>query len=99
MSGKWTLGGEIHMPDADFFILSALGVVTIVMAVIAIILKNLTRAIAAYAVSSICLAMLFFFLASPFAGALELTIGAGLVSVLFLMALILGGGEEEEVSA
>jgi NADH:ubiquinone oxidoreductase subunit 6 (subunit J) len=87
------------MADADFFILSALGLVTIVMAVIAIIQKNLIRAIAAYAVCSICLAMLFFYLASPFAGALELTVGAGLVSVLFLVALILGGGKEEEVPA
>jgi len=87
------------MPDVDLFIISVLGLVTVVMAVIAIIQKNMTRAIAAYAVCSICLAMLFFILASPFAGALELTVGAGLVSVLFLVALILGGGEEDEVPA
>jgi len=87
------------MNDADFFILSALGLATIIMAVIAIVQKNLIRAIAAYAICSLCLAMLFFYLASPFAGALELTVGAGLVSVLFLVALILGGGEEGEVPA
>lgn len=85
------------MPDTDIFIISVLGLVTIVMAVIAIIQKNFIRAIAAYAISSICLAMLFFILASPFAGALELTVGAGLVSVLFLVVLILGGGVEDEV--
>lgn len=87
------------MTDADFFILSVLGLATVIMAVIAIIQKNLVRAITAYAICSICLAMLFFYLASPFAGALELTVGAGLVSVLFLVTLILGGGEEGEVPA
>jgi hypothetical protein len=30
---------------------------------------------------------------------LELTVGAGLVAALFLVTLILAGGEEEEVSA
>lgn len=87
------------MIGADFFILPVLGLATIVMAIIAITQKNLVRAITAYAICSICLAMLFFYLASPFAGVLELTVGAGLVSVLFLVALILGGGEEEEVPA
>jgi NADH:ubiquinone oxidoreductase subunit 6 (subunit J) len=88
-----------QMTDVDFFILSVLGLATVIMAVIAIIHKNMIRAITAYAICSICLAMLFFYLASPFAGALELTVGAGLVSVLFLLTLILGGGEEEEVPA
>ena len=61
-------GGGVRMNDADFFIISALGLVTIAMAVIAIIQTNLIRAIAAYAICSICLAMLFFYLSSPFAG-------------------------------
>jgi uncharacterized MnhB-related membrane protein len=51
----------------------------------------------AFAVSSVCLAALFFVLASPYAAALELTVGAGLVAVLFLVALVLAGGEEEKV--
>ena len=85
------------MPGDELFILSALGVATIVMAVVAVMHKNLIRAIAAYAIASVCLAAIFFVLASPFAGALELTVGAGLVAVLFLVALILSGGEEEEV--
>ena len=85
------------MPGYELFILSALGVATIVMAIIAVLHKNLIRAIAAYAIASVCLSAIFFVLASPYAGALELTVGAGLVAVLFLVALILSGGEEEEV--
>jgi NADH:ubiquinone oxidoreductase subunit 6 (subunit J) len=85
------------MPDVDFFITGILGIATVVSAVIAITQKNLIRAIVSYAVSSVCLAALFFLLESPYAGVLELTVGAGLVAVLFLVALILGGGEEEEM--
>ena len=87
------------MPDVDLLVLSALGIGTILMATIAIVQKNLIRSIIAYTISSISLAALFFMLASPYAGALELTVGAGLVAVLFLVALILAGGEEEEVPA
>jgi len=85
------------VPDADFIMITVLGMVTVAMAAVAVIQKNLIRAIVSYAISSASLAALFFVLESPYAGALELTVGAGLVAVLFLVALILGGGEEEEV--
>ena len=87
------------MADPDVILVGALGIATIVTAVVAVLHKNLIRAIAAYAISSACLAAIFFLLSSPYAGALELTVGAGLVAVLFLVALILSGGEEEEVPA
>ncbi|MGD0079273.1 MAG: NADH-quinone oxidoreductase subunit J [Methanoregula sp.] len=87
------------MPDIDLLVISALGIVAVVMAAVAILQTNLIRAIVAYAVSSASLAALFFVLSSPYAGALELTVGAGLVAVLFLVVLILTGGEEEEVPA
>lgn len=87
------------MSEIDFFIIAVLGATTIVAALIAILNKNFIRSVIAYAISSICLAALFFMLASPFAGVLELTVGAGLVAALFLVTLILAGGEEEEVSA
>jgi NADH:ubiquinone oxidoreductase subunit 6 (subunit J) len=85
------------MPDFDFFIILVLSVSTIITAVTAVLQRNLIRAVIAFAVSSVCLAALFFVLASPYAGALELTVGAGLVAVLFLVALVLAGGEEEKV--
>ena len=85
------------MPEYQILVISALSFAMIAAALIAIAHTNIIRSIVAFAVSSICLASLFFLLSSPFAGALELTIGAGLVTVLFLVALILSGGEETEV--
>jgi NADH:ubiquinone oxidoreductase subunit 6 (subunit J) len=85
------------MPGPDFIIVLAIGVATVAMALIAVLQKNLIRAVIAFAVSSAGLAALFFMLASPYAGALELTVGAGLVAVLLLVALVLAGGEEEKV--
>ena len=85
------------MPDVDFFLILVLSASMIVMSVTAVLQENLIRAVIAFAVSSVCLAALFFVLVSPYAGALELTVGAGLVAVLFLVALILSGGEEEKV--
>ncbi len=71
----------------------------VVMALAAVVQKNLVRAVIAYAVSSVCLALLFFMLASPYAAVLELVVGGGLVAVLFLVALVLAGGEEGRVRA
>ena len=80
-------------------VFTILGVAMVSMAVTAVLLNNLVRCTVAYALASVCLAALFFVLGSPFAGAFELTVGAGLISVLFLVALILSGGEELEVPA
>jgi len=87
------------MQEYDFFIILILGMTTVMMAILAVVQKNLIRSVVSFALSSISLAAIFFLLASPYAGALELTVGAGLVAVLFLVALILAGGEEEEVPA
>lgn len=85
------------MSGPDVIIVLVIGVVTVAMALIAVLQKNLIRAVIAFAISSAGLAALFFLLASPYAGALELTVGAGLVAVLLLVALVLAGGEEEKV--
>jgi len=86
------------MPGPDFSIVLVIGVVTVAMALIAVVQKNLIRAVIAFAISSAGLATLFFMLSSVYAGAFELTVGAGLVAVLLLVALVLAGGEEEKVS-
>jgi len=70
----------------------------LIFAAFAVRLKDLVRAIVAYGVSSIFLAMIFFLLASPFAAMLELTVGAGLIVVLFLVALTLSAGSESQVA-
>ncbi len=85
------------MSEVELILLATLGVATVGLAIIAVALRNLVRSVVAYALASAFLAAMFFVLAQPFAGALELTVGAGLVAVLFLVALILAGGEETEV--
>jgi uncharacterized MnhB-related membrane protein len=90
------------MPGPDFILVLAIGIATVVMALVAVVQKNLIRAVIAFAVSSVCLAIQFFLLASPYAAVLELVVGGGLVAVLFLVALVLAGGdggEEENVRA
>jgi NADH:ubiquinone oxidoreductase subunit 6 (subunit J) len=87
------------MPDYDILVMGVLGCATVATAFIAVMHENLVRSVVAFAISSACLAAIFYLLASPFAAALELTVGAGLVAVLFLVALILAGGEDVEVEA
>lgn len=85
------------MPEYGILAIAVLCFATSTAALVAVLHTNLIRSIAAFAASSTCLAGTFFLLSSPYAGALELTVGAGLVTVLFLVALILSGGEETEV--
>ena len=66
----------------------------LVFAGLAIREKDLVRAIVSYGLSSAFLAALFFSLSSPFAAMLELTVGAGLIVVLFLVSLTLSIGTE-----
>lgn len=68
---------------------------------LALHLRDLVRAIAAFAAGSAFVAASFFVLSAPFAGVLELTVGAGLIAVLFLVAITLTGGQEraEEANA
>jgi NADH:ubiquinone oxidoreductase subunit 6 (subunit J) len=58
-----------------------------------LLLRDLIRAIASFAIGSVLIAAAFFVLQAPFAGVFELTVGAGLVAVLFLAAITLTGGE------
>ena len=56
--------------------------------------KVVVRAVVAFAMGTALVAASFFVLAAPFAAVLELTVGAGLVAVLFLVAITLTGGRE-----
>jgi len=88
----------ITVPGSELILFLLLGGAMISFAICAVLLNNLVRCTVAYALASICLAAIFFLLDSPYASAFELTVGAGLISVLFLVALILSGGEELEVA-
>jgi uncharacterized MnhB-related membrane protein len=67
---------------------------TLILAVLAggvaaVLLENMLRAAVAVGASSVALAALFFLLDAPYAGAFELSVGAGLISVLFIIAISL----------
>jgi len=78
---------------------TALAVVMVVCAIVAVVSKNLLRAAIALGVGSATLAVIFFLLNAPYAGGFELSVGAGLVSVLFIVAISLSeamrGGRRE----
>jgi len=67
----------------------ALGVCVLCGAVVAVLARSLIRAAAALGVGSAALALLFFALDAPYAGGFELSVGAGLISVLFVIAISL----------
>jgi NADH:ubiquinone oxidoreductase subunit 6 (subunit J) len=58
-------------------------------AIAAVLLENLLHAAIALGVGSALLAMVFFLLDAPYAGSFELSVGAGLISVLFVIAITL----------
>jgi len=64
-------------------------VVVLAGAVTAVLSKSLLLAAIALGVGSASLATLFFFLDAPYAGGFELSVGAGLISVLFIIAISL----------
>jgi NADH:ubiquinone oxidoreductase subunit 6 (subunit J) len=66
--------------------------------VYAIVAKNSIRAAAAAGVGSLALAMMFFHQGAPYAGGFELGVEAGLMSVLFIVAIgytKLGGDRDD----
>jgi NADH-quinone oxidoreductase subunit J len=76
----------------------AYGMLVIILmtsAVIAVLSKNLIRAAVALGVGSAALAMIFFMLGAPYAGGFELSVGAGLISVLFIIGISLTQAADE----
>jgi NADH-quinone oxidoreductase subunit J len=67
----------------------ALAAVVLVGAIVAVLSRNLLRAAVALGVGSAALATMFFLLNAPYAGGFELSVGAGLISVLFIIAISL----------
>lgn len=63
-------------------------------ACLAVVIKDLLKAVIALGIGSTALAAVFFVLGSAYAGAFELSVGAGLVSVLLISAISLIAPEE-----
>jgi len=63
--------------------------VIVAAAVAAVLLENLLQAAIALGLGSAALAGLFFLLDAPYAAGFELSVGAGLISVLFIIVISL----------
>ena len=63
--------------------------IMLVGAVVAVLAENLIRSAVALGIGSAALATLLFLLNAPYAGGFELSVGAGLISVLFIVAISL----------
>ncbi len=59
--------------------------------------KNLIVIISAIGTGSVILSIIFFIFDAPFAGAFELSVGAGLISVLFIIATSISGSAADEI--
>jgi NADH-quinone oxidoreductase subunit J len=73
-------------------------IILMISALTAVLSKNLIRAAVALGAGSAALAMLFFLLGAPYAGGFELSVGAGLISVLFIIGISLTQGLEGRIS-
>ncbi|MBC7235870.1 MAG: hypothetical protein H5T69_08510 [Chloroflexi bacterium] len=74
-----------------------LATVILIADVCAVRARSLVRAALALALASSCLALLFFTWNAPYAASIQLSVGAGVVSTLFILAISLvesmrGGG-------
>jgi NADH-quinone oxidoreductase subunit J len=67
----------------------ALTVALLTAAATAVLSKNMLQSAVALGIGSVALATLFFLLGAPYAGGFELSVGAGLISVLFIIAISL----------
>lgn len=80
----------------DLIWYSLLVLILIASTIFALAAKNLVRAAVALGVGSAALATLYFMLDAPYAGGFELSVGAGLISVLFIVAISLTASMEKQ---
>jgi len=66
--------------------------------ILVLLAKNLIVIITAIGLGSVVLSIIFFVLDAPFAGAFELSVGAGLISVLFIIANSVTDSAVDEVN-
>ena len=72
----------------------------VLFSVLAVLLKDLLRAAISLAVASLLLGIIFFRMNAPYAGVFEISVVAGLITVLFMLTIALTkGGETAESKA
>ena len=69
----------------------------VITSLIVLTSKRLIVIISAIGMGSVLLSVIFFILEAPFAGAFELSVGAGLISVLFIIATSVTDRRADEV--
>src|SRR4030065_864976 len=67
----------------------------VLFSVLAILLKDLLRSAIALAVASLLLGVIFFRMNAPYAGVFEISVVAGLITVLFMLTIALTGAGDE----
>jgi NADH-quinone oxidoreductase subunit J len=67
----------------------ALALIVLASALAATLSRNLLQSAVALAVGSSALASMFYILGAPYAGSFELSVGAGLISIMFIIAISL----------
>lgn len=89
---------EVAMSDATIYIaVSLFGFLATSLWVL--LSRKLVIMIIAIGIGSVVLSMLFFLMGAPFAGAFELSVGAGLISILFVIATSLSGKKNDKGGA
>ncbi len=74
---------------------TALLVGLVLFSALAILLKDLLKAAVSLAVASLLLGIVFFRLGAPYAGVFEISVVAGLITVLFILTIALTNTGEE----
>jgi len=82
-------------PIAWAILILAIGI--LVSSILVLVARNLVAIITAIGLGSVILAVIFFIFNAPFAGAIELSVGAGLISVLFIIATSVTDRAADEV--
>lgn len=74
-----------------------LSILFVLTSFIVLFTKDLVMIISSIGLGSVILSILFFIFGAPFAGAFELSVGAGLISVLFIIATSVTDRAADEV--
>lgn len=69
----------------------------VLTSIVVLIARRLIVIISAIGLGSVFLSIIFFIFDAPFAGAFELSVGAGLISVLFIIATSIADSAVDEV--
>lgn len=83
------------MSDATLYI-AILMIAFLVTSLWVLFSGKLVIMIVAIGIGSVVLSILFFLMGAPFAGAFELSVGAGLISILFIIATSLSSKRHGE---